>query len=172
MSRFLGEVRQNGYVVRDIEGAMKRWTEELGIGPFLYLEDAALTDFRYRGKRSRARASLGFAHVGRLQIELIQPLDDEPSMYADFLRAGHEGLQHLGCLRDDYEESLDRCLERGWVLGQSGSIEGVRFAYFDTEIHPGTVIELIEGGEVSRGFYAMLEERCRDWDGSDPIRRP
>ena len=48
---------------------------------------------------------------------------------------------------------------------------GVRFTYFDTEIHPGTIIEVIEGTDLARGFYAMLEERCRSWDGSDPIRR-
>jgi hypothetical protein len=34
MSRFFGKVCQNGYVVRDIEAALKHWTEVLGVGPF------------------------------------------------------------------------------------------------------------------------------------------
>lgn len=172
MSRFLGEIRQNGYVVRDIEAAMKHWAEELGIGPFLYHEDAPFDDFHYRGAPSRARASLAFAHAGRLQIELIQPRNDAPSMYRDFLAAGREGLQHLGYLVEAYEQAVARCLDRGWRIGQCGSLQGVRFAYFDTETHPGTVLEVIEGTELARGFYDMLEERCRTWDGSDPIRRP
>lgn len=171
MSRYLGEIRQNGFVVRDIQAAMKHWADELGIGPFLHREDASFADFRYRGSPSKARASLAFAHAGPLQIELIQPLDDEPSMYRDFLAAGREGLQHLGYLVDDYEGAVAGCLDRGWTVGQSGSIDGVRFTYFDTETHPGTVIEVIEGTDLARGFYAMLEERCRSWDGSDPIRR-
>ena len=171
MSRFLGEIRQNGFVVRDIEAAMKHWAEKLGIGPFLYLEDAPFADFHFRGAPSGARASLAFAHAGRLQIELIQPRNDAPSMYKDFLAAGHEGLQHLGYLVDDYEHAVARCVDRGFRIGQSGSLQGVRFAYFDTETHPGTVLEVIEGTELARGFYDMLEERCRTWDGSDPIRR-
>ena len=32
MSRIFGEVRQNGYVVRDIEAALHHWTERLGVG--------------------------------------------------------------------------------------------------------------------------------------------
>ena len=35
MSRLFGEFRQVGIVVRDIEAAMKHWTEVLGVGPFL-----------------------------------------------------------------------------------------------------------------------------------------
>lgn len=38
MSRFLGNVRQNGYVVRDMDAALRHWTEVLGVGPFYYIE--------------------------------------------------------------------------------------------------------------------------------------
>ena len=38
MSRIFGRPCQNGYVVRDIEAALKHWTEVLGIGPFFYFE--------------------------------------------------------------------------------------------------------------------------------------
>ena len=37
MSRLLGPVRQNGYVVRDIEQAMKYWSETMGVGPWYYI---------------------------------------------------------------------------------------------------------------------------------------
>ena len=179
MSRYLGDIRQNGFVVRDIQAAMEHWTEDLGVGPFLYREEASFADFHYRGSPSKARARMAFAHAGPLQIELIQPIDDEPSMYRDFLAGGREGLQHLGYLVDDYEAKVAGCVERGWVVGQSGSIDGVRFSYFETDggsegqcgAHPGTVVEVIEGTELARQFYAMLEARCRSWDGRDPIRR-
>ena len=41
MSRFFGKVCQNGYVVRDIEAALKHWTEVLGVGPFYYIDRVA-----------------------------------------------------------------------------------------------------------------------------------
>lgn len=94
MSRFFGEIRQNGYVVRDIEAAMKHWIEVLGVGPFFYLEQAPVENFRYYGEPSDMAASIALANSGALQIELIQQRNDAPSMYRDFLAAGHEGLQH------------------------------------------------------------------------------
>ena len=33
MSRFFGQIRQAGYVVRDIEASMAYWSETLGVGP-------------------------------------------------------------------------------------------------------------------------------------------
>lgn len=58
MSRIFGEVRQNGYVVHDIEAAMKHWTEALGVGPFFYLERAPIKDFRYYGEPSDLEVSI------------------------------------------------------------------------------------------------------------------
>ena len=52
MSRGFGVIRQNGYVVRDVEAAMKHWTEVLGVGPFFYFERVPIEDFRYRGEPS------------------------------------------------------------------------------------------------------------------------
>ncbi len=39
MSRIFGKVCQNGYVVRDIEAAMKHWITVMGVGPWFYIED-------------------------------------------------------------------------------------------------------------------------------------
>ncbi len=72
MSRIFGDIRQNGYVVRDIESAMKHWTEVLGVGPFFYFERVPVHDFRYRGEPSPVDLSIALANSGALQIELIQ----------------------------------------------------------------------------------------------------
>jgi hypothetical protein len=36
MNRIFGAIRQSGYVVRDIEAALRHWTSVLGVGPFFY----------------------------------------------------------------------------------------------------------------------------------------
>ena len=58
MSRIFGDIRQNGYVVRDIEAAMQHWTEVLGVGPFFYFEDVPIADFTYKGAPSDAKVSI------------------------------------------------------------------------------------------------------------------
>jgi len=173
MSRVFGEIRQNGYVVRDIEAAMKHWTEVLGVGPFFYLETVPMQDFRYFGEPSDIEVSIALGNSGALQIELIQQRNDAPSMYLDFLAAGHEGLQHVAYWTEDFDGDLARMRKRNLTVGQSGAVGGAdgRFVYFATEAHPGTVVELSEISGAKGRFFAHIREKASAWDGSEPIVR-
>jgi catechol 2,3-dioxygenase-like lactoylglutathione lyase family enzyme len=173
MSRLFGAVRQNGYVVRDIEAALRHWTEVLRVGPFYCFERVAVEDFRYRGEPSPIEVSIALANSGELQIELIQQRNDAPSMYRDFVASGREGLQHIAYWTETMDADLERAAEAGWRIGQSGQIGGAdgRFVYFDTEAHPGTVVELSEVSGPKGRFFGHLAQLARDWDGSDPVRR-
>jgi catechol 2,3-dioxygenase-like lactoylglutathione lyase family enzyme len=173
MSRIFGPIRQNGYVVRDVEAALHHWTTVLGVGPFFYFERAPITAFAYRGVTSPLEVSIALCNSGDLQIELIQQRNDAPSMYRDFLAAGREGLQHVAYWTNDFEADLQRCLDQGFVVGQQGVAGGAngRFVYFDTEAHPGTVVELSDSSGAKGAFFAHIAEVARTWDGKDPIRR-
>lgn len=173
MSRLFGEIRQNGYVVRDIEKALRHWTEVLGVGPFFYFECVPMQDFRYRGAPSPLEVSIALANSGPLQVELIQQRNDAPSMYRDFLAAGHEGLQHVAYWTERFDDDLARLRARGFEIGQSGCVGGAngRFVYFDSAGHPGTVVELSEVSGAKGRFFAHIAEAARRWDGSEPVRR-
>jgi len=137
MSCVFGDIRQNGYVVRDIEAAMKHWAEVLGVGPFFYMPHIEAETFVYRGKPSGVDMSIALANSGDLQIELIQQHNDEPSLYKDFLDAGREGLQHVSSWVADIQPEIDRLTAAGHVIAQEGTLAGgIRFVYFDTEQHP------------------------------------
>lgn len=171
MSRYFGDVAQNGYVVRDIEAAMRHWSGVLGVGPWFYAERVPIEDFQFRGAPSDCAISIALANAGTLQIELIQQRNDAPSMYRDFLEAGHEGLQHIAYWTDRFDAALDVARTLGWVLGQSGFVgKPGRFAYFETEAHPGTVIELSETNGPKGAMFKRIAAAAHDWDGSDPIR--
>ncbi|MDJ0785926.1 MAG: VOC family protein [Myxococcota bacterium] len=173
MSRIFGPVRQNGYVVHDIEAALKHWTEVLGVGPFFYFERAPILDFSYRGEASELEVSIALANSGDLQIELIQQRNQAPSSYLDFLATGREGLQHVAYWSQDFDASLAQAKEHGFVVEQSGCAgsEDGRFVYFENPGHPGTMVELSEVSGPKGAFFAHLAALSRDWDGSDPIRR-
>lgn len=172
MSRFFGKVCQNGYVVRDIEAALKHWTDVLGVGPFFYIDRVKCDWFTYRGEPSPVEMSIALGNTGDLQIELIQQRNDAPSMYQDFLKAGHEGLQHMSYWTSDYQADYDRALAAGYKVGHEGQIGGPqgRFVYFDTETHPGTVIEMSDISGAKGKFFEHIRKAAIDWDGSDPVR--
>ena len=173
MSRIFGNVCQNGYVVRDIHAAMDHWINVLGVGPWFYADRVTTDYFRYRGKDSAVAMSIALANSGDLQIELIQQRNDAPSMYKDFLDAGREGLQHVAYWTREYQTLYDRALSLGYTVGHEGQIGGEqgRFAYFDTEGHPGTIVELSDISGSKGKFFEHIRRVGADWDGAEPIRR-
>jgi hypothetical protein len=172
MSALFGKVCQNGYVVRDIDAAMRFWIEKLRVGPFFYVPSVKIDWFRYRGMDSPLEMSVALANSGDLQIELIQQRNDAPSMYLDFLARHGVGLQHMSYWSMDYQALYDRAVAAGCLVGHEGQIGGPkgRFAYFDTSGHAGTVIEISDISGSKGRFFERVKVAALDWDGSDPVR--
>lgn len=171
MSRMFGTVNQIGYVVRDIHASMDRWVRH-GVGPWFYIENVVTDYFRYRGEDSAMTMSVALANSGDLQLELIQPTNDAPSMYRDFLQSGREGAQHIAYWTTDYQGLYDRALTAGYTVGQEGCIGGEqgRFAYLDTEFDQGTVIEISNISGPKGQMFTYVRDVAANWDGSEPIR--
>ncbi|MEO6018116.1 MAG: VOC family protein [Polaromonas sp.] len=171
MSKFFGEIRQLGYVVNDIEAAMKYWSETLGVGPWFYNPKVPIKNYTYKGEPHEPHNSVALANSGFVQVELIQTRNDVPSMYRDFLRAGNTGLQHVAYWTSTYDADLERLLKDGFKPVMSGEVgEKGRFIYFDTEYHPGTVIELSEVAGPKGKMFDLIRKSSEGWDGSDPVR--
>ena len=172
MSRLFGPLRQMGYVVRDIEAAMRHWVEVCGVGPWFYADRLPVTAFTYRGMRHDGiHLSVALANSGDVQLELIQQRCQTPSMYRDFLGAGREGLQHWSSWPEDYHAIYQRALTSGYTVGQEGESPRGPFVYFGNEGHPGTVIEMAELTPTRRRIFDRIRLAAVGWDGSDPIRR-
>jgi Glyoxalase/Bleomycin resistance protein/Dioxygenase superfamily len=172
MSKVFGAVAQNGYVVHDIHAAMDHWINVIGVGPWYYIDRVKTDCFRHRGEDSAVEMSIAIANSGDLQIELIQQRNDAPSLYKEFLDSAREGLQHLAYWTKDYQALYDRALSLGYKVGHEGQIGGERgrFAYFDTQSHPGTVVEISDISGAKGQFFERVRQAAVDWDGSRPIR--
>jgi hypothetical protein len=174
MSRLFGGVRQVGYVVADIERAMKHWSEVLGVGPWFYKEDVGTTEFRYFGKESAPpKLSIALANSGNLQIELIQQRDDAPSLYLDTLKRQGECAQHLAYWTlDCFDEWTKDLLARGFVEGHAGKMgQRGRFAYFVHSDLPGGMIEISELTGGKGEYFEEIAKAATEWDGASAIRR-
>ncbi|MGY0541515.1 zinc-binding dehydrogenase [Nocardioides sp. YJ-D4] len=166
-----GSIAQIGYVVRDIEASMQGFIAA-GIGPWFFLKGVKPGDFTYRGQPSDMVMDVAVANSGDIQIELITPVNDAPSMYADFLASGHEGVQHLAYWSDDFQGLYDRALAAGFTVRQEGRIGGEdgRFAYLETEHHPGTVVEISDVGGSKKLIFDLIKLAATNWDGSNPVQ--
>lgn len=161
---------QNGYVVDDWREAAEHWASTLGVGPFFVLEHVEFAECQYRGRPSDIDMSVAIAYTGNYQIELVQQHNDAPSIYTDFLERNPPGLQHVGTLVDDLDAALDKNELRPRIVQQGRTVAGARFAYVDTVLHDGTMLELIEADEQMHRTFAYMASAAASWDGHDAIR--
>lgn len=175
MSTHFGPIRQVGHVVRDVDAAMRYWTEVMGIGPFYVLREYEFVDFHYRAQRSAPPVcTLCFAFSGELQIELIQQHNDVPSSYREFLSAGREGMQHVSPWYDDeraFDAARAKALGLGLTLVQESRSGVARFCYFETGRPDAPLLELAEAMlPAARTIHDLAKAASLGWDGSDPVR--
>ena len=172
MSPRFNPIVQNGYVVKDLDKAMHHWSTVCGVGPFFVLEHIRFGELMFRGQPTQIDMSVGVAYWGEMQVELIYQHDDAPSIYSEFARAKGEGLQHVGVMTDSVEAQLQELAEAGIKPTQWGATgNGIQFAYVNTDLHPGGMIELIERGPAINAFFGMARTAAQNWNGRDPVRR-
>ena len=144
--------KQCAVVVEDLDEAVRRWAELLGIGPWTAyrLEPPRLKEMLYHGEKVEFSLRHALAWQGELQFELVQPLGG-PSIFADHLADHGEGLHHIGKYVPDHPQAVTEALGAGFVPLQSARGFGAEgdgaFAYFQA---PGVsmIIELIEAPKV------------------------
>jgi catechol 2,3-dioxygenase-like lactoylglutathione lyase family enzyme len=176
MSRLFGNIRQMAMVVTDAEATMREWVR-FGVGPFFVFRNFEVHDYRYLGKpEAGPLLTLGFAHSGDLQIEIIQQHNEVPSGYRDFLLEGHAGVHHV-CAWPETAQEYDRkradLLAAGYELVHEGGTQEpiARFAYFRTTLPGGICFELSEALiPWMRPMTETVAAAAVNWDGRDPIR--
>jgi hypothetical protein len=105
MSALFGPVIQQGYVVPDIDEAIRHWLAR-GVGPF-FIEAHIRPKGHYDNQPIQPDLSAAFAYSGDQQIEVIQQHDDTPTIYRDYLADRPDGgLQHLAAWVDDIPDTL------------------------------------------------------------------
>lgn len=168
----LGSVAQIAYVVPDLEAAMAHFQRDCGAGPCFVIENFLQPGQIYRGAPSRADMRIAMTFAGQTWIELIQPLDREPSIYREAIEAHGYGLHHHGIAFADVDAELADYLARGWK------------ECFRSPVPTGGDVVFLEGGnDAAPAFIELLPvtaamdahftsfwRAARDWDGRDPIR--
>ncbi len=134
-------------IVKDLEATMQHYADVLGFPlpetqETLRYED---TEATYYGKPTDARARLACFEIGRLQFELLQPLD-APSAWMDFLQQHGEGIHHVAFFVPDTEKAVQSFADYGYQVTHQGLFtgRGGRYTYLDTDKDLGIVIELLE----------------------------
>ncbi|MEJ0027080.1 MAG: VOC family protein [Rhizomicrobium sp.] len=164
-------IMQMAYVVKDLRAAIDEWVKRLNVGPWFVLDHFTGVDPVYRGKPSKADITLAMSFAGHMNIELIQPNDDHPSVYKELIdRSGH-GFHHWGIASADFAGDLARYEAMGMeVAFRLGVPTGGEVAYLETKGALPGFVELIETSPGMERAFGGFYGAALTWDGTNPVR--
>ncbi|MCP1468601.1 catechol 2,3-dioxygenase-like lactoylglutathione lyase family enzyme [Sphingobium sp. OAS761] len=165
-------ITQIAFATRDLDASMAFYSRHLGIGPWFVLPIARFADPLFHGAPCDAQVRVAFANSGGMEYEMVQQLDDTPSIWRDFLKdsAERERFHHLCERTHDFSESERRLLDEGYRSALEGATRRGRFTYFAHPDAPGTYLELLESSPSREAMYAHILLHGQSWDGRDPVR--
>lgn len=167
----IGQIIQMAYVVEDMEAAIDWWIRDARTGPWFLLESFQGDDHVYRGEKSRADVRIAMAFAGHMQIELIQPKDDHPSVYRETVQARGHGFHHIGIASADVDAEIAAYEARGYALAfRAGVPTGGSVAYLDGGPTRAGFVELIPATPAMNAGFTAFWRASVDWDGREPIR--
>lgn len=168
----LGTIMQISYVPEDYDAALEYWTGTMGAGPFFHTEAVQVENVKFRGEPSDIQFSMAIGYWGDVQIELIRPDNDAPSMFKEWRAKGLQGVQHLCIIVDDLGQARQITETKGGTVIQEVSLPGgVGGAFYaDYGGGPGTIIEYLQIPQAGLDGFASMRQAHLDWDGvSNPV---
>jgi len=168
----LGGIAQTAFVVEDLPTAIDHWVKNTGAGPFFVLDRFLVPGQTYRGEESTADITIAMGFAGHMLIELIQPLDNNPSVYRETIAHRGYGFHHFGLASADVDADSLAYQARGYHEAFRAAVPT-----------GGEVVYLDNGSGVQWGFLELLPvtpgmdetftrfwKASLDWDGSNPVR--
>jgi hypothetical protein len=165
----LGAPFQIAFVTPDPEPEISRWMTTFGAGPFFLIENLHFSYTNYRGSLQDITIDVYLANWGEMQVEVIRPHDDTPSVYTEWLQAGRTGLHHLAMAVDDMAAARKTIEAAGLEVTQESAANN-RAPFFYVQM--GDIyLEILRPDEGRLAVFKAIREAHADWDGEDAIRK-
>lgn len=158
-------INQVAYIVDDLEEAAIEHSKLFGSGPFFYLDPVTMEKAVYNGEEIELTMQQAYGQYGDVQIELIKVLSGTNPYFEDDRR----GFHHFSVWVDDYDEAIADFAAAGFnPVIEMVSGGGLQVAYIDCTTVWGHCIEM---HNPITGFWNMIADAAKDWDGTNPYRK-
>jgi Glyoxalase/Bleomycin resistance protein/Dioxygenase superfamily len=167
----IGAPVQIAYLVPDVAQAATQWAANFGAGPFFVRPHIEVHDVVYRGRPGVFDHSSAYGQWGQVMLELVQDHGAADSVGRDMYAPDESGVHHHAHFVDDLDATVAIFVAQGFEVAMSARSSATEFRFIDTVDELGHFIELYEPSPRLVGFYEMVADAARDWDGHDPVRR-
>ncbi len=141
----LKEIVQIGIVVEDMEKAKQGMLDVFGLEPDS-VGDFVYKECWYRGQNIEAPVRAAFYEFFNVQLEFLQPVGDQDTIWHDYLKMGMHGLHHIRFDIDDHDAVVKLMADKGigiWQEGRSLVDPACQFTYFDSMEKLGFIVEVV-----------------------------
>lgn len=162
---------QVAYTVPDINAAIGEWIDKLGVGPWFIVDRIGGSGTTYRGNPGTAEFTVGMAYSGNMLYELVQTLDDNPSIYKEARERDGYGFHHFAVFRADARQSaLNGEAEGRAIVFHSPTGEGGEVYFVESGAGLPGYIELVKDEPFTRSMFEKIWRSSLNWNGERPIR--
>jgi methylmalonyl-CoA/ethylmalonyl-CoA epimerase len=139
------KIIQVGILVKDINHAAKEWAEflQMDMPEIFTCNKYEETGAKYNGKPCYGRIYQAIFNFENIEMELIQPMGEEPSVWKDCLDKDGEGIHHIAFRVSNMKESVEEYDKKGMPLMQDGVFPGGGYAYLDARKKLGIILEFL-----------------------------
>lgn len=142
-----GEIVQVGIIVKDLEKAKQGMLDVLGLAPDAGGE-SLYRDCIYKNSDEPIDAPVlaAFYNFFNIQLEFLQPVGDQATVWSDYVKMGQSGLHHIRFDVDDQDRANQLMAEKGigiWMEGHSLINPASRFTYYDSLDKLGFIVEAV-----------------------------
>lgn len=140
-----------GIVVDNIEDVAKRYNE------LFDLKEEAVVRYpdpnkvpvegayrKFKGEAVSPKLKSCIVNLNPIYLEILEPADDEPSMWKEYLEKHGPGVCFLSFYVDGFEQQIDMMESGGYPMTFVEEKMFERYAYFETQDKMGVTIELKE----------------------------
>lgn len=143
------KVTQIGILVWDLDKAAAAWKKYLGVEPYIgETADYQVTGATYKGEACYGRIKQAMFDLDNIQIELIAPIGDEPSIWHDYLEEHGEGIHHIAFSSDDTDAAVQELEQDGKPVIQYGTWPAEprdgRYTYLDAQDDLKVILEILD----------------------------
>jgi catechol 2,3-dioxygenase-like lactoylglutathione lyase family enzyme len=165
-------IRQVAYFCPDVRQAALAHHRQCGSGPYFVADHIPLSETLHRGVARSFDHSSAYGQWGEVMIEFVQQNNAGPSAMHDLFPegSGRYGLHHVALWVDDVDAEAERLAGQGFPLAQrSVMTDGFVFAFADTSAAYGHMLELYAPVASLTGFYAMVADAAKGWQGGEVL---
>lgn len=143
------KITQICVAVRDAKETAKHWAAFFGVDePEVFAsEKYEITHAVYNGKPCNGRIYQAIFDFENIQVEIVSPVDDEPSYWLDWINEHGEGIHHLALRTKDMDAAVAELKDKNFDVIQRGSwptepVDG-QYAYITTAEKLKCCLELL-----------------------------